>query len=113
MVLDPLGVDENVLRIIGHGWAPPGGGSLKGWKVGRVTGESNSTRSEGCRPAGRGYVRNVEHAPLRPLPSRSSRRADPKLARRYVGARLPGLDEEAVRALALVELAHVGRDQAR
>ena len=59
-----------------------------------------------------GYVRTLEHAPLRPLPSRPSRAADPKLARTYVGARLPQLDAEAVDALALVELSQVERGQA-
>ena len=54
----------------------------------------------------------MEHAPLRPLPSRPSQPADPDLARRYVAARLPGLDEQAVRALALVDLARVDRSQA-
>ena len=54
----------------------------------------------------------MEHAPLRPLPSRGSQPADPKLARTYVGARLPQLDAEAVDALALVELSRVDRGQA-
>jgi hypothetical protein len=54
----------------------------------------------------------VEHAPLRPLPSRRSQAADPDLARRYVSARLPGLDPQAATALALVELARVERGQA-
>ena len=54
----------------------------------------------------------MEHAPLRPLPSRTSQPADPELARRYVAARLPGLDPEATAALALVELARVDRSQA-
>ncbi len=59
-----------------------------------------------------GYPRTVEHAALRPLPSRPSRPADPDLARRYVAARLPALDAPAATALALVELARVDRDQA-
>ncbi|HLM25902.1 MAG TPA: zf-HC2 domain-containing protein [Thermoleophilaceae bacterium] len=54
----------------------------------------------------------MEHAPLRPLPSRPTRPADPDLARRYVAARLPGLDAQAATALALVELARVQSDQA-
>ena len=54
----------------------------------------------------------MEHAPLRPLPSRPSQPTDPDLARRHVAARLPGLDEQAVRALALVDLARVHRPQA-
>ena len=64
-------------------------------------------------PSGfRGYVRTVEHAPLRALPSRASLPADPRLARTYVGARLPQLDPVAVDALALVELSQVERGQA-
>lgn len=54
----------------------------------------------------------MEHAPLRPLPSRPSRPADPRLARTYVGARLPQLDDDAANALALVDLSRVERGQA-
>ena len=42
---------------------------------------------------------------LRPVPSRPPGRVDPSDAREHVAAELPGLDEHAVAALALVELA--------
>lgn len=50
-------------------------------------------------------LRAMERAPLRPVPTRPAGPVDPAVAIRHVGRWLPDLDEEAVRALALVEIA--------
>jgi hypothetical protein len=47
----------------------------------------------------------MEHAPLRPVPSRPAGPVDPATALREVGSWLPGLEPPAARALALVVLA--------
>ena len=47
----------------------------------------------------------MEHAPLRPVPSRPPGPVDPATAVREVGSWLPALDPVAARALALVVLA--------
>jgi hypothetical protein len=47
----------------------------------------------------------MEHAPLRPVPSRPTGQVDPGAATKFVAARLPGLADDQARALALVALA--------
>jgi putative zinc finger protein len=54
----------------------------------------------------------VEHATLRPVPLRPPGPVDPADALAHVLASLPDLDEEAARALSLVEIAGRTRDQA-
>jgi hypothetical protein len=52
----------------------------------------------------------MERATLRPVPSRPPGPVDPDLAAEHVSAELPGLDEEAAAALALVALVGRSRD---
>jgi hypothetical protein len=47
----------------------------------------------------------MEHAPLRPVPSRPTGPVDPGTAKRFVAAWLPGLSDDQATALALVALA--------
>src|SRR5215218_2983504 len=47
----------------------------------------------------------MEHASLRPIPSRPTEPVDPAAAAGFAAERIPGLDEEAARALARVEIA--------
>jgi len=54
----------------------------------------------------------VEHATLRPVPLRPAGPVDPAEAFSHVLASLPEVDEEAARALALIEIAGRTRDQA-
>jgi hypothetical protein len=54
----------------------------------------------------------VEHATLRPVPLRPAGPLDPAEAFSHVLASLPEVDEEAARALALIEIAGRTRDQA-
>lgn len=54
----------------------------------------------------------VEHATLRPVPLRPAGPVDPAEALAHVLAALPELDEQAARALSLVEIAGRTRDQA-
>src|SRR3954453_526388 len=54
----------------------------------------------------------MEHAPLRPVPSRPPGPVDPAEAMRYVERALPQLDAPAVASLALVQLAGCSREEA-
>jgi hypothetical protein len=55
---------------------------------------------------------SMERAPLRPVPARPAGPVDPDEAVRHVAARLPGLDEPAATALALVALVGTTRPAA-